>query len=467
MKIDDKKLNKKFFVQVFGCQMNYSDAERISKIMEEIGYSKAIEMKNADVIFFITCSVRQTAEDRVFGLRHEFEKLKESNPELRVVLTGCMAKREFRTEPDKRKSEEKRLKYKNALDEKLPWVDLILPIENIAKLYEYFGDENFEAESYFSIEPNYDSKFIAYVPISTGCNNFCSYCIVPYTRGPEKSRPFEEIVQEVKRLVEKGYKEINLLGQNVNSYGNDLNEKNLFPKLLSEIDNLNGDFWIRFVSCHPKDVSEELMDVMAKSKHIVPQVHFALQSGNNEMLKKMNRPYTREKYLELVKRFKEKIPNIALTTDVIVGFPGETEEQFLDTKSIMEGVGFSKVYMNKYSPRKGTESAKLKNDISWKEKGRRKNILNDVLTITSNKYNEQFLNKEIKVLITDSKNNNLFGHNAEGIDIKISPPYQGGGISSNRNRGGSQENENNDVIGQFIQVKITETGSWGMKGILI
>lgn len=446
--------------------MNFSDAERISAIMEDIGYSKVEKQELADVIFFVTCSVRQTAEDRVFGLKRVFDKLREKNPDLKVILTGCMAKRDYRVEPDLEKRKHKIENYKSDLKEKLPWVDYIIPIDAINSLYEIFANQKVNLKHYLSHAPEYDSKFIAYVPISTGCNNFCSYCIVPFTRGAEVSRPFKEVIHEIKGLIHKGYKEIILLGQNVNSYGNDLGEEKLFPKLLKEIDETEGDYWIRFLSCHPKDVSDELIDVLANAKHVVPQIHFALQSGNNEMLKKMNRPYTREKYLEIVKKFRKKIPNIALTTDVIVGFPGETEEQFEDTKTIMEEVGFTMVYMNKYSPRKGTKSAELKNDISWKEKGRRRDILNDVLTNTSARFNEQFLNKEIKVLITNEKNGKLFGHSAEGIDVKISPPCQGG-ASRLAVRGGVQKNKKGCFVGQFVQAKITETGSWGMKGSLL
>ncbi len=460
-------MNKKYFVQVFGCQMNFSDAERISAIMEDIGYAKGESQESADVILFVSCSVRQTAEDRVFGLKRVFDELKSKNPKLQVVLTGCMAKREYRAEPDLKKRQSRIEKYNASLKEKLPWVDYIISIDEIPVLYEIFGDKDVNLEHYLSVAPEYDSKFVAYVPISTGCNNFCSYCIVPFTRGAEKSRPFKEVIHEVEELIHKGYKEINLLGQNVNSYGNDLGEENLFPKLLAEIDKIEGDYWIRFVSCHPKDVSDELIDVLANSKHVVPQVHFALQSGNNEMLKKMNRPYTREKYLEIVEKFKKRIHNIALTTDVIVGFPGETDEQFLDTKTIMEEVGFTMVYMNKYSPRKGTKSAELKNDISWKEKGKRRDILNDVLTKTSAKFNEQFLNKEIKVLVTDEKNGKFFGHSAQGIDVKISPPLLRKGVPLVGRCGVVQKEKMNDLVGQFADVKVTETGSWGIKGNLI
>jgi len=433
--------------------MNYSDAERISAIMEEIGYKKTENQSKADVILLVTCSVRQSAENRIFGLNRVVSDLRENNPKLKIVLTGCMAERNFRTEINQQKRSEKNNKYQNNLIKKLPWVDYTLKIENISNLYNIFGESKtgISKNEYLSIVPKYKSKFIAYVPISTGCNNFCSYCIVPFTRGPEKSRPKKEIIDEVKMLINKGYKEINLLGQNVNSYGNDFKKKDLFPKLLQEINEIDGDFWIRFVSCHPKDVSTKLIKVMADSNHIVNHVHFALQSGNDDILKKMNRPYTRQKYIDTVNKIKSKIPEIALTTDVIVGFPTETVEQFEDTKNLIKYIGFSMVYINIYSPRTGTLSSKMKDDVTHLEKVRRKEILNEILKESSLNYNSRFLDKTIIVLITRKKGNNLVGHNAEGVDVEI-----------NTNNTANMEN----LIGKFTKIKITEINSWGMKGVI-
>jgi len=444
---------KLYYLKTFGCQMNYSDSERFAAVLQKLGYKPTENLEQSDVIVINSCSVRQRAEDRVVGMGKRIGSLRKTKPNLKVILTGCMTKREYRLEANKQKKVRKEEKARARLKRIVPWVNIILSVEDIDRLPALLEKQEVtKIKDYFSIEPVYESNFQAFVPISTGCNNFCSYCIVPYTRGREKSRPLKEIVHEVKALIRNGYKEITLLGQNVNSYGNDLGESNLFPKLLHEIDQIKGEYWIHFISSHPKDLSDELIEVVANGNHITPQIHFAMQSGSNEVLERMNRPYTIERYLRLVEKIKEKIPHVAVTTDVIVGFPGETEEDLKRTAEAMRKAKFAMAYLNEYSPRKGTKSYEMKDDVPSKVKHERKDQLNTILGATSKKFNEQFLNKKVIVLLTLATEKGVIGHTAQGISVRISLPAT------------EEQQLKQPPIGTFTKVLITEIGSWGMKG---
>jgi len=348
-------LGKKYHIITFGCQMNKSDSERIAGDLESKGYQPASNTNEADLIVVNMCSVRQSAVDRVYGLFPKFKKLREKKPKLKTVLTGCILKE------DKRKFTKR--------------FDQILKIGDLLKY-----------------QPKYQNNFRAFIPISNGCNNFCSYCVVPYVRGPLVCRPYEEIIDEVKNLIKKGYKEIWLLGQNVNSYGvqrgtdaepsTELTRKKKavnFAKLLKMVNDIPGDFRIRFTSSHPADFTDELIDVMANSKKVAKYLHLPVQSGDNQILKKMNRPYTAEKYKNLVKKIRKKIPDINLSTDVIVGFPGETKKQFENTVKLFKEIKFNIAYIAKYSPRPGTTAFRLKDNIPLKEKKRREKILREIL----------------------------------------------------------------------------------------
>ncbi len=314
----------KYFVVTFGCQMNDSDSERIAQLLSK-KHKPASNIKEADLVVVNMCSVRQSAVNRVYGL---LPKLKGK----RTILTGCILKRD-------------KIKLRKIFDE------IKEPEELIEK----------------------DKSSSRLVPIMRGCNNFCSYCVVPYSRGRETSRPRKEIVCEVKKLVKNGVKEIWLLGQNVNSY------KNNFPKLLRELDKIPGDFLIKFTSSHPKDLSDELIKAMKECKKIAKYLNLPVQSGDNTILKKMNRPYTVQDYLKLVKKIRKEIPSITLSTDVIVGFPGETKKQFENTRKLFEKVQFDMAYINKYSPRHGTAAFKLKDTVSPKEKKRREKVLEKII----------------------------------------------------------------------------------------
>jgi len=343
----------KYYIITFGCQMNKSDSERIVAVLEKSNYKKALKIDEADLIVVNMCSVRQTAVDRVHGLSFKFKKIKEKKPKLKTILTGCIVKK------DKKKFSKT--------------FDYILDIKDLTK-WPILSKKT--DEDYLKVRPKYSDRLSAPIPVSNGCDNFCTYCVVPYVRGKEISRPAKEIICEAKNLIKKGYKEIWLLGQNVNSYKDG---KTNFSKLLKKINELPGKFQIRFMSPHPKDFSDELIDIMAKSKKVAEYLNLPIQSGDNQILKKMNRSYTAEEYKKLVKKIRKKMPNINLSTDVIVGFPGETKKQFENTAKLFEEIKFNIAYISKYSPRPGTAASKLKDNVPLKEKKRREKVLTKIL----------------------------------------------------------------------------------------
>lgn len=342
----------KYWIITYGCQMNRSDSERIASVLESIGYKKASKENEADLILVNMCSVRQSAVDRVFGLFPKLKKLREGNPNFKTILTGCILKKD-------------KPKFAKGFDQILKFRDLL------------------------KYQPKYRNKLVAFIPISNGCNWACTYCVVPLVRGPLFCRNHEEILEEVKNIIEKGFKEIWLLGQNVNLYrskskvnppaGGQKSKIINFAKLLKMVNNIPGNFWIRFISPHPANFSDELIETMAKCEKVTPYLNLPVQSGDNEILKKMNRPYTVEQYKDLVKKIREKIPDINLSTDVIVGFPGETKKQFENTVKLFKEIKFNMAYIAKYSPRPGTAAFKLKDNVLLKEKKRRYKVLNDLL----------------------------------------------------------------------------------------
>ncbi len=332
---------KKYFIITYGCQMNTADSERIASLLERKGYKSAPNEKEADFIVINMCSVRQAAVDRIWGKTKELARLKIKNKKLKTVLTGCI------TKTDRKK---------------------------------FLGlfDEVWQNKDYTEIMPKCQEKSVAFVPISNGCSNACAYCVVPYTRGKLICRDHKKIVKGIKILVKNGAKEIWLLGQNVNDYICPKNPLINFPKLLKIVSEIPGDFQIRFMSPNPKNFTDELIYIMAKTKKIAKFLNLPVQSGDNEILKKMNRPYTVEQYKNLVKRTRERIPDINLTTDVIVGFPGETKSQFQNTVKLFKEIKFNMAYISKYSPRSGTTAFKLKDSVQLLEKKRRWKILNEI-----------------------------------------------------------------------------------------
>jgi len=406
--------------------MNTSDAERIASTLKSIGYEPANTEKDANLIVVVACSVRQSAIDRIHGKIKNWNLRKKKEP-LITILTGCILDKD-------------RLFFEKVFD-------YIFDIKNLDQLPAIVQGKiqtaNKDLKNYFKISPNYSSPFQALVPIMTGCNNFCSYCAVPYTRGREKSRPHLEIVTEVKNLIKNGYKEITLLGQNVNSYGNDNRDELTFTELLNLIDNLPGDFWLRFVTSHPKDLSNDLINKFAQKSKLTNYLHLPLQAGNDEILKKMNRQYNYNHYKQLTDQIKKINPNISLSTDIIVGFPGETVEQFEDTKKAMKEIKYDMAYIAQYSPRSGTAAAKLNDNISKEEKKKREEELTQILKTMALEKNKRYLNKKVKILVGYKKKNIYFGRTSS---------FKLVAIKTNKN-----------LIGQFVDLKITGVNPWALE----
>ncbi len=354
----------KAFVHTYGCQGNVADSEHIKGQLVEMGYVMTETLEEADIIIYNTCAIREHAEDRVFGNVGALKTLKKNNKNLVIGLCGCMMQQEHVAE-----------KIKNSY----PYVNLVFGTHALHKLPELLFKVFKTKKRVFSVEecdgviaegmPNErDSGENAWLPIMYGCDNFCSYCVVPYVRGRERSREADVVLKEAEDLINEGYKKITLLGQNVNSYGKSLENGINFSELIRRLDKIEGDYTFDFMTSHPKDCTKELIDVLASSKHFCGHLHLPVQSGNNRILKEMNRKYTREHYLDLVNYAKEKIPNVDITTDIIVGFPGETYEDFLDTVSLVKEVKYGSMFTFIYSKRKGTKAASFEDAVSKEEK---------------------------------------------------------------------------------------------------
>jgi tRNA-2-methylthio-N6-dimethylallyladenosine synthase len=431
----------KFIIETYGCQMNVADSEMISSIMENSGYELTENLPEADIVMFNTCSVRQHAEDRVIGRISNEVARKLDNKNLLIGVVGCMAQRLG-----------KELKELNKK------IDFVVGVDNYFQLPEIieqlYHKKHFvhsvqmnHTEIYNEVYPVRSSQLNAFVTIMRGCNNFCSYCIVPYVRGRERSRSVDEIVKEIKIAGDKGIKEVTLLGQNVNSYlWKDIN----FPKLLKEINQIESIRRIRFVTSHPKDLSDELIEVMAQSERICEHIHLPVQSGNNEVLKRMNRNYTAEHYMNEIRKLRQAIPGISITTDVIAGFPGETEEQFMDTYRLMEEVRYDFAFMFKYSTRTGTKAADFTDQIEEAVRLDRLQRLIDLQTaITHEKYKEQIGQiKEVYVEGPSKKDESEYSGKSRDFKITI---FSG----------------DESMVGQFVNVKVTEAAGWTLKGSII
>jgi len=394
----------KYFIITYGCQMNHSDSEKITTRLQSMGHKKAPSIQVADLVVINACSVRQSATHRVYGKVENYKHKK-------IIIAGCVLPK------DKKQLLEKNVEF---------W----------------------HPDEYFCLPATPENNFSAAVPIMTGCNNFCTYCVVPFTRGREKSRSAKEIIAEIKKLLKNGVKEITLLGQNVNSY----RDKNLnFPKLLQAINNLPGNFWLSFLTSHPKDMSEELIETAARCQKVTPYIHLPIQSGDNEILKKMNRRYSVDHYKNLIKKIRQSFkkyrpafPPVAISTDVIVGFPGETKKQFQNTEKIMRELKFDMAYLGRYSFRDGSAATKLEDNVLSKEKRCRETALNNILTKTVSSNNRKYLGQKVLVLIKEIKNGFAFGKTATFKTVKI----------PNKNL----------KPGDLIQAKITKTLAWGLSG---
>ena len=433
---------KTYFVKTYGCQMNEHDTENIKALLECMGYNEATEMENADFILLNTCAIRENAHNKVFGFLGRIKNIKETRPDVIAGICGCMAQEEV---------------VVDEIIKKYNYIDLIFGTHNIHNLPNLLKDILIKKEAkieVFSYEGNIvenmpvkrDSKYKAWVNIMYGCDKFCTYCIVPYTRGKQRSRKHADIIKEVEDLVKKGYKEVTLLGQNVNAYGKDLEDEYKMENLLEDVSK-TGIERIRFVTSHPWDFTDEMIDVIAKYDNIMPYIHLPLQSGSDRILKLMGRRYTGEKYLTLFKKIKEKVKNATITTDIIVGFPNETEEDFLETLRIVDECKYDSAYTFIFSPRVGTPAAKMKDNISIKEKEERLKRLNEKINKYSKESNEAYLNKIVKVLI-------------EGISEKDDTKVMGYTETMKL----VNVKADKSTIGSIIDVKITDVKTWSLDG---
>lgn len=432
-------------VHTYGCQGNVSDGERIKGLLENCGYGFTDDVNEADLVLYNTCAIREHAEDRIYGNVGALKNIKKDKPDMIIALCGCMMQQE---------------KVSQKIRKSYPYVNLVFGTHVIHKVPELLYNVLRSGKRVFSnpesdgviaenLPVHRDGNIKGWLPIMYGCNNFCSYCIVPYVRGRERSREPEEIIKEAKELISQGCKDITLLGQNVNSYGKTLDRDINFAKLLRMINDLEGDFIVRFMTSHPKDCTEELLDTMAECKKVARHFHLPFQSGNNRVLKEMNRGYTREKYLSLVEYARKVMPDISLTSDIIVGFPGETYEEFRDTLDLVEKANFTSLYTFIYSPRDGTRAAKMPDPISREEKGRWFKELCDLQESIAGKRTAEMKGKSYKVLCEGYAKDGIYNGRTGG-NVMIEFPDTDGGKS----------------IGRFCTVKVTEPLTWIVRGEL-
>ena len=436
-------LNKRYFVKTYGCQMNEHDSEMISAILEDMGYTKANDYNDADLIILNTCAIRENAHNKTFGMLGRIKHLKQTKKDLLVGLSGCMSQEE------------------SVVDEiisKYKWMDFVFGTHNIHKLPEILKEHmrtkklevnvwSNEGNVIEGIPSKRDSKYKAWVNIMYGCDKFCTYCIVPYTRGKQRSRLPLDIIEEVKKLKQEGYKEVTLLGQNVNAYGKDFKDMDYKMENLLEDVAKTGIERVRFVTSHPWDFTDSMIDVIAKYDNICNYIHLPVQSGSSRILKLMGRRYTKESYIELYNKIRNKVKNCSITTDIIVGFPGETKEDFEETLSLARECKFDSAFTFIYSPREGTPAAKMKDDVSLEEKEQRLHELNEVINKYALEANEKLVGQVVPVLIEgeSQKDNSMVAGYTDTMKLV--------NVKADKSS-----------IGKIINVKITDAKTWSLDG---
>ncbi len=435
---------KLYYIETYGCQMNVHDSENIKAILEEIGFIETNDMYTSDLIILNTCAIRENAHNKVFGMLGRIKHLKETKKDIITCLCGCMAQEES---------------VVSELKNKYKWVDIIFGTHNIYELPNLLSNitqtrtqninvYSIEGDIVENLPVKRDSKYKAWVNIMYGCDKFCTYCIVPFTRGCQRSRLPKDILNEVENLKKEGYLEITLLGQNVNAYGKDLNIDYNMASLLEDVAKTNIPR-IRFVTSHPWDFTDEMIDIIAKYDNIMPYIHLPIQSGSNKILKLMGRRYTKEEYITLFNKIKEKIPNASITTDIIVGFPKETEEDFKETLEIVNKLKYDLAYTFIFSKREGTAASKLEDNTSLEEKEERLQRLNELINKYAKENNLKYLNKETKVLLEEpsKKEGFLSGYTdtMKLVNVKASKEY----------------------LGKIVKVKITDAKTWSLDGEII
>lgn len=434
---------KKYLILTYGCQMNVHDSEYMAGIMEDLGYVVTTELEDADVIIVNTCAIRENAHNKAEGMLGRIKHLKEEREDIIVIFCGCMAQEEGLVN-----------KIKN-----YKWINIICGTHNYHRIPEYLMEYNknknnvreiysIQGDVIENIPVKRDSKYSAWVNIQYGCDKFCTYCIVPYTRGKQRSRSHEDIIEEVMELYNNGYQEVTLLGQNVNAYGKDLEEEYDFADLLGEVSQ-TGIPRIRFVTSHPWDFTDKMIEVISKCENIMPYIHLPIQSGSDRILKLMGRKYTTKEYLEIVDKLRKSIPDVSITTDIIVGFPGESEEDFEKTLEIVNQVKYDLAYTFIFSPREGTPAAKMKDDTPQEEKKERLARLNELINKYALESNQKLMGKVMQVLITgpSDKKDKFMGYtdNMKLVNVKCS----------------------SELVGKIIPVKITEVKTWSLDGEVV
>lgn len=436
---------KTYYIFTYGCQGNEADSEVMSGILEGVGYRLSDDPMNSDVVLLNTCAIRENAEQRIWGVLGQLKGRKRENPDMIVGICGCMPQEENAT---------------NKILQSYDFIDIVFGTHNRdhlpeliyqayltkAKVVEVLSNEGTILEDAPKVRASHHK---AWVNIMFGCDEFCTYCIVPYTRGRERSRKKEDIINEVKELVTEGYKEVTLLGQNVNAYGKDLGSDYTFGDLLYDLDK-TGIERIRYTTSHPRDLDEKTMLAMRDCKTVMPHLHLPVQSGDDHILKIMNRKYTYDEYMTKINRLKELVPDISITTDIIVGFPNETEEEFQNTLKLCRNVGYEGAYTFIYSPREGTPAAKMEDHVSMEEKHDRLNRLNEIINEGYKKGHERFLNKVVEVLVDGESKN------GEGMMCGYTPNLKLTHFKSN----------DKSLIGKTVKVKVTEAKTWFMIGEL-
>ena len=439
-------MSKKATVITYGCQMNVNESAKMKQILQTMGYEIVDDIDDSDLVFLNTCTVREGAAVKVYGKLGDLKRLKEKkNGKMIIGVTGCLAQ-----------------EVRDEFIKKTPYVDLVLGNQNIGRIPDIIerlekGEDvhvvmvEDEDELPQRVDADFGDDIVASISITYGCNNYCTFCIVPYVRGMERSVPLHEIVQDVKKYTEKGYKEILFLGQNVNSYGSDLaDETDNFAKLLRESAKIEGDFWIKYVSPHPKDFTDEVIEAIADNSKIARMLHLPLQSGSTKILNAMNRGYTKEEFITLAKKIKEKIPDIGLTTDIIVGFPGETDEDFQDTMYVVNEVGFENAFMFMYSKRSGTPAATMEEQVDEQVKSERLQQLMRLQNYKAKEESQKYLGKTVKVLV-------------EGPSRK-NPEMLTGRTSTHKIV--LFKSDRTDLKGKFVHTRIYEAKTWTLYGEL-
>ena len=443
LKEDYKKVfnNKKYYIRTYGCQMNVHDSEAIKSYLETLGFINTEKIEEANLVVLNTCAIRENARDKVVGFLGKCKYLKKNRDDFKIVIAGCMSEQED---------------FVKLIQEKYQYVDIVIGTHNIHELPQILIDKYNEkvievySNSDLIIEGmkyQRDSKICAWVNIMYGCDKFCTYCIVPYTRGRERSRKLEDIIKEVESLKKEGYKEVTLLGQNVNAYGRDID--NTFANLLECVAK-TGIERIRFMTSHPWNFTDEMIDVIAKYDNIMPHIHLPIQSGSDNILKKMNRRYTKEEYINLFNKIKKKVKNAVITTDIIVGFPNESEEDFKDTLDVVDQLKYDGAFTFIFSPREGTPAAKMSDSVDNKTKEVRLQKLNKLVNKYSLESNKKLLGKEVQVLVLDKsiKDKNKYYGYTDTMKLV--------NIISNKN-----------IIGNIVNVKIEDAKSFSLDGKVV